>query len=87
MGYTYFRNGFFSPDDQILNVAAKFSKNTRTSESFLSSVITVCLLKYLIMKYLIFLQVICVFKDFLWGSMTNAKVYQGFLDDKKVEEH
>ena len=21
------------------------------------------------------------------GSMTNAKVYQGFHDDKKVEEH
>jgi len=27
------------------------------------------------------------FKFLLWGSMTNAEVYQGFLDDKKVEEH
>jgi len=39
------------------------------------------------MKYLIFLQVIRVFKFLLMGSMTDAKVYQGFLYDKKVEEH
>jgi len=37
------------------------------------------------MKYLFFLQVIHFF--FNGGSMTNAKVYQGFHDDKKVEEH
>ena len=29
---TYFRYGFFFPDDQILNLAAKF-QNARTSES------------------------------------------------------
>jgi len=40
------------------------------------------------MKYLIFLQVIRVLKIFVNGrSMTNAKVYQGSLDDKKLEEH
>jgi len=34
------------------------------------------------------LQVIRVFKIFVnEGFMTNAKVYQGFHDDKKVEEH
>ena len=55
---------------------------------FLTSVITVYLLKCVVTKYLIFLQVICVFKIFVnAGSMTNAKVYQRFHDDKKVEEH
>jgi len=40
------------------------------------------------MKYLIFLQVVCVFQIFVnRGSMTNAKVYQGFHNDRKVEEH
>jgi len=52
---------------------------------FLTSVITVSLLKCLITKYLIFLQVIRVFKIFVdGGSMRNAKVYRGFHDDKKV---
>jgi len=37
---------------------------------------------------MIFLQALDVFKIFVkGGSMTNAKVYQGFNDDKKVEEH
>jgi len=37
---------------------------------------------------LIFLQVIRAFLIFVnGGSMTNTKVYQGFLDDLKVEEH
>ena len=35
----------------------------------------------------VFLQVNCVFKIFVnGGSMINAEVYQGFHDDKKVEE-
>jgi len=44
----------------------------------------------LITKYLIFLQVIRVFQILVIGcsmTMANAKVYQGFHDDKKVEEH
>jgi len=45
-------------------------------------------LKYLITKYLIFLQVLRVSLVLHnGGSMTNAKVCQGFHDDKKVEEH
>jgi len=45
-------------------------------------------LKCLITNYLIILEVIRPFKIFVnGGSMTNAKVYQGFHDDKKVEEH
>jgi len=44
-------------------------------------------LKCLITKYLVFLHVIRVFLIFVNGSfMTNVKVYQGFHDDKKVEE-
>jgi len=40
------------------------------------------------LKYLVFLQVISVFYIFVnGGSMTSAKVYQRFHDDKKVEEH
>jgi len=40
------------------------------------------------MKNLIFLQVIRVFFIFVNGcSMTDTKVYQGFQDNKKVEEH
>jgi len=46
------------------------------------------MLKCLITKILIFLQVIRVFCIFVnGGSMTNAKVYQGFHGNKKVEEH
>jgi len=46
------------------------------------------MLKCLAAKYLIFLGVIRFFSIFVSGcSMTNAKVYQGFHDDKKVEEH
>jgi len=46
------------------------------------------MLKCLAAKYLIFLRVIRFFSIFVNGcSMTNAKVYQGFHDDKKVEEH
>jgi len=37
---------------------------------------------------LIFLQAIHVFSIYVnRGSMANMKVYQGFHDDKKVEEH
>jgi len=37
---------------------------------------------------LIFLQVIRASQIFVnGGSMTNAKVYQRFHDDKKIEEH
>jgi len=43
------------------------------------------MLKCLITKYLIFLQVIRVFQFFNGGSMTNAKVYQGFHDDKRLK--
>ena len=57
-------------------------------------VATVYLLKYLIIfrrvvtTYLIFLSAICDFLIFVsGGSMTNAKVHQGYCDDKKVEEH
>jgi len=40
------------------------------------------------MKNLIFFQVIRFFQIFVNGvSMTNAKVYQGFHDDKKDNEH
>jgi len=40
------------------------------------------------MKYLIFLQEINISLIFVNGvSITNAKVYQGFHNDKKVEEH
>jgi len=49
---------------------------------------TVYLLKYLITKYLIFLQVTRVFQIFVNGSsMTNAKVYQGLRDYKNDEEY
>jgi len=76
----------------ILNVADTFQKckNNRVIKflAFLTSVITVYLLKCRITKDLIFLQVIRVFKIFVnGGSMTNAEVYQGFHDDKNVEEH
>jgi len=47
----------------------------------------VFLLKCLTTKYLNFLQIIRVFRFFNEDSMTNTKVYQGFHDDKKVEEH
>ena len=40
------------------------------------------------MKYLIFLQAIRDFYIFVGrGYVTNAKVHQGFRDDKNVEEH
>jgi len=40
------------------------------------------------MKYPFFLKVIRVFLIFVnEGSMTNSEVYQGFHNDKKVEEH
>jgi len=42
----------------------------------------------LIMKYLIFVQMMLVFHNvFNGGSTANAKAYQGFHDDKIVEEH
>jgi len=71
MGDTYLRYGFFLPDVQILNVAAEFNKckNNRgiTFLVFLTSVMTVYWLKYLITKYLIFLQVTRVFQFLLMG--------------------
>ena len=55
---------------------------------FLTSVTTVYLSKCIIKKYLIFLQVIRFIQIFVNGdSMTNANAYQGFHDDKKIEEH
>ena len=57
-------------------------------------VITVYLLKcltsfwILVTKYLIFLQTVCDFQIFVSGGfVTNAKVHQGFRDDKKIEKH
>ena len=56
--------------------------------SFFNFCKTVYLLKCLIMKNFISLQVIRAFEIFVnGGSMTNAKVHQRFHDDKKVEEH
>ena len=56
--------------------------------------ITVCLLKcsigfwILVTKHLIFLQTIRDFQIFVSGGyVTNAKVHQGFRDDKKIEKH
>ena len=43
---------------------------------------------FLVTKYLIFLQTICDFQIFVCGDfVTNAKVYQGFRDGKKIEKH
>ena len=57
-------------------------------------IITVYLLKCLIgfwilvTKYLIFLQAICDFYIFVSGGfVTNAKVHQGFRNDKKIEKY
>jgi len=35
----------------------------------------------------IFLQVIPAFQIFVNGVCDKSEIYQGFLDDKKVEEH
>jgi len=90
MGDTYFRYGYFLPHDHILNVAATFQKckNNRVIKisCFLTSVITVYLLKRLATKYLIFLQVICCFLIFVnGGSMKNAKAYQVSAMTKRLK--
>jgi len=83
-GTSHMRHAFFLPDDQIQNVAATFQncKNNRVC-----SRLTVYLLKCLITKCMVFLEVIRVFLIFVnESSMTNAK-YQGFHVNRKVEEH
>ena len=67
-------------------IRSRNCKNNRviTFPAFLISVITVHFLKCLKTKYLIFLQVSrVIFVN--GGSMTNAKVYQDFYDDKNLE--
>jgi len=55
---------------------------------FLTFALTLLFVKVSRTKYLIFLQVTRVLLIFhSGGSMTNPKVYQGFHDDKMVEEH
>jgi len=75
---------------KILNVADTFQKckNNRVIKflAFLTSVITVYLLKCLLTKYLIFLQVIRVFKFLLMGVPWQTRKYiRGSIMTKRMK--
>ena len=83
---THFRYGFFLPDGQILNVAVIFQKckNNRVIKLLAFNFYNNCLFAEVSDKEIFDLL---ANNSYSGGSMTNAKVYQGFHDDKKAEEH
>jgi len=87
---TYFRYRFFLPDDQILNVQQLHSKNARTAKSLNFLVLNICnnclFVEVSYNEIFDFLLSSSFKKNVNEDSMTNVKVYQGFHDDKKVEE-